>query len=100
MGVVWLSLAGSLLAVAANTWAVFKGDPRLAPMRASIAALAMFYAAGYIWLLNTGDQATWSQFYRRVAIIVWPIVWAAPPFLGARAHQRRSRRLQTYLEER
>lgn len=90
----YLNALGALTATAANLYGVRFGDPVLRGLRAAIGALAGFYFAGYVWVINTANEVAWSQFYRRVALVAWVLVWSLPPVLGARAHQRTMRTLE------
>ena len=101
MSVFWWNAVGSLLAALANLYGAWKGDPRLAQLRASIAALALFYLLGYLLVIFSGwDPADWSAFYRRVALVSWPLVWVAPPLIGTRTHQRTTRALKQLQADR
>lgn len=92
----YLNALGSLLAVGANLYGVRYGDPYFRGLRAAIGALAGFYFAGYLWVIADGDTETWSNFYRKVALFAWVLVWVLPPVLGAQAHQRTKRTLEAF----
>ena len=90
----YLNALGALVATAANLYGVHYGDTALRGLRAAIGALAGFYFAGYVWVLVTLDEEAWSSVYRKVSLVAWVLVWALPPVLGARAHQRTKRSLE------
>ena len=89
----YLNALGALSATVANLYGVRYGDAALRGLRAAIGALAGFYFAGYLWVIETGDTAAWGDFYRKVSLVAWMLVWCFPPVLGARAHQRTRRAL-------
>lgn len=100
MAVFWWNAAGALAAAIANTWAAVRGDPRMAPVRTAIAALAAFYLLGYLLVTLGGwDQQAWGAFYRKASIIVWPVVWCGPAVLGVLTYKRTTRALTNLGEK-
>lgn len=95
---IWLNLTLAATATGANTYAIRRGSPDLAGLRASVAALSAFYVGGYAWLLTGAvNRTTWSQTFSKVAILAWVLVWIAPPILAARAHTRMKRTIKERL---
>ncbi len=90
----YLNALGALAATSANLYAVRFGDPLLRGLRAAVGALAGFYFAGYVWVISGADVVAWSEFYRKVSLVAWVLVWTLPPVLGARSHQRTKRNLE------
>jgi hypothetical protein len=88
----------AFLAVAVNAWAARNDDRRRRPLRVAIGLLAAVYAVGYVWVLTTGDIADWSELFRGISVISWPLVWCAPPITGVIIHQRDKRKLQATIE--
>lgn len=101
MAVFWWNAGGAFAAAVANLYAVKAGDPKLAALRAAIAALAAFYLAGYLLVTLGGwDVGHWGEFYRKAAVITWPVVWVAPAVLGARNFKRTTRSIKNLGERR
>lgn len=86
--IMWANLVLVIGAVLANVVGAVGDDPRQRPMWASIAALAVLYAGGYLWVMNTGDVTSWSRVYRGVSLAAWPLVWIIPPIRAVRVRRR------------
>lgn len=78
-------IALSMIAAAANFYALFKGPHVLAQLNGSRGGLAAGYAVAYtILLFNINNRANWSIFMSDVAYISWPVVWIIPPIFTYR----------------
>ena len=80
--VIWLNLAGCVAAIPINLHAARVGFLIHPGLARTIAVVAGIYAVGYV-MLHTGTVhvAAWSDFYRGVSVVVWPLVWVIAPFL-------------------
>ena len=90
--VIWLNLAGCVAAIPINLHAARVGFLIHPGLARTIAVVAGIYAVGYVMLLTgTVHVAAWSDFYRGVSVVVWPLVWSGPALmsLSALRHARR-----------
>lgn len=87
----WLMLGGALSAWA-HRWAWKETPPthrRERRMHRAIGNLSAVYVAGYAWLLSgTVSVVRWSQIFRGVSLVAFPLVWIAPAVEDARKWQR------------
>ena len=94
MVVIWLNLIGASAARWVNLYACWHWrHTRAAVMYGALMMLSWFYACGYVYLLNTGDTAGWSNFYRSVSLVVWPLVWMMPSFVATSVRRKELRSL-------
>lgn len=87
----WLML-GAGVAAWAHRWAWMETPPehrRARRMHRAIGYLSAVYVAGYAWLLSgTVSVVRWSQIFRGVSLVAFPLVWIAPAVMTARGWQR------------
>jgi len=84
--IIWGNLIGCLFAIGANACAAHVGFLIHRGLATTIAIIAGMYVIGYALLLTgTVDLLAWSQFYRGVSLVVWPIVWAGPALISIAA---------------
>jgi hypothetical protein len=84
--IIWGNLLGCLFAIAANACAAHVGFLIHRGLATIVAVIAGMYAIGYVLLLTgTVTLLAWSQFYRGVSLVVWPIVWAGPALISLAA---------------
>lgn len=102
----WLVVM-SLAAVGAHLFAL-RHTPRIAAQERAVhratAMLAAFYALGYVAVLcNFVAVLPWSQFFRGVSLLVYPLVWIYPAVMSGRRWRHDSeaaRRLVALAAER
>lgn len=91
--VIWLNLAGALVAIPVNLLAARRGFLASSWVHSVIAVFAGIYACGYVLLLtNTIPLAEWGEFFRGVSIAVW---WVGPWMLPALVSLFMWRRIST-----
>ena len=71
LAVVVIALIGSGFAGVAQFRAARHGFPSSRGSYAMLAVPSLLYAGSYVWVLFTGDFATWSQFMRPVDMVQW-----------------------------
>lgn len=97
-----LNMVGALFACAVNLWAAISPGPftMWRPLRAVTALLAGVYATGYALVLAGAlPVAQWSEFFRGVSLMVWPIVWAGPAGYSAWAWHTAKRGARVIVEQ-
>ena len=85
--VIWISLIECTAGIFVLLWCALRDDPRRRAMWGAIAALSAVYACGYVWLLSGADILTWSNVFRGVTPLAWP-VWSVPALVITRQHRR------------
>lgn len=86
-------LAGA--AFATNLAAAWRAHPFAKAVHSAIAALALVYVVGYLYLeLSDVSVEDWSSVMRGVSLAAWVIAWIGPAYV--RVH--RSRSLPSRLE--
>lgn len=87
--VITANLAGAILAVVINIWAAERGFMASRPLMMVTAVIAGMYAIGYAMLLAGAiPYPAFSQFFRGVSVIVWPVVWCRHAFLSIQMYRR------------
>lgn len=74
-----MNMVGCGFAIFANLYAARHDDPRMRPVRAGVAVVAVLYQLGYWWVMETGSVDIWSKVMRGVSIWAWVVVWSIPP---------------------
>lgn len=102
----WL-LVASLAAVAAHLYALHhtpKEAARERNIHQAAAILAAFYGVGYVAVLCGAVQVLpWSQFFRGVSLLAFPLVWIYPAIMAGQRWKHdtmAARRLVTLARER
>lgn len=99
----YVSLVLSGFAVAVNVWAARSGNPKLRPIYATMATLAVMYHGSFYWLVaHAEDAATWSRWLRPVGAVSWVGAWShlsIASVLSYRARLRHEAAARTALTE-
>ena len=83
--IIWISFAEVIVGIVTLMWCARRDDPRRRPIWGAIAALSAVYAVGYSWLLSGANVLTWSNVFRGVTLLAWP-VWFVPALVVTRQH--------------
>ena len=85
--IIWFNVALAAASTVTCGWAATRDDPRHRVLWGAMAAMALFYTIGYIWLAVLQDVVPWSRFFRGVSLMTWPLVWTVPPIVLTRRHR-------------